>query len=163
MNSNPSFYPKHLAKRYVQHWNQEEEGQQVAPAPLVTNINGQNVIQCTPVSNDSSLSSTMDQNRKISLPDTFITAMRQLFTLLDIDNIGQVHIEEIAQHWSTDGAGAILPPNIVPSLRKVTTPGGYLTFERFCAGLKIAILRHSAQRHRQTDTDSSLSSMVRSF
>ena len=61
---------------------------------------------------------------------------------------------DIAEHWSTDAVGAILPPNIIPSLRKVTTPGGYLTFERFCAGLKIAILRHSAQRHRQADTDS---------
>lgn len=46
-----------------------------------------------------------------------------------------------------------MPPNIVPSLRKVANPEGYLTFERFCAGLKIAILRHSAQRHRQ-DLDS---------
>merc|ERR1712029_1000383 len=78
--------------------------------------------------------------------------MRQLFTLLDIENSGHVHIEDIAEHWSTDGAGAVLPPNIVPSLKKVTTPDGYLTFERFCAGLKIAILRHSAQRHRQIDS-----------
>ena len=90
-------------------------------------------------------------------------AMKQLFTLLDIENSGHVHIEDIAEHWSTDGAGAILPPNIIPSLRKVTTPGGYLTFERFCAGLKIAILRHSAQRHRQADTDSSEGSMVSPF
>ena len=87
--------------------------------------------------------------------------MKQLFTLLDIENSGHVHIEDIAEHWSIDGAGAVLPPNIIPSLRKVTTPGGYLTFERFCAGLKIAILRHSAQRHRQADTDSSEGSMVR--
>ena len=89
--------------------------------------------------------------------------MKQLFTLLDIEDSGHVHIEDIAEHWSIDGAGAVLPPNIIPSLRKVTTPGGYLTFERFCAGLKIAILRHSAQRHRQADTDSSEGSMVRIF
>ena len=107
--------------------------------------------------------SFQDSNRKIleGLPDTFIMAMKQLFTLLDIENSGHVHIEDIAEHWSIDGAGAVLPPNIIPSLRKVTTPGGYLTFERFCAGLKIAILRHSAQRHRQADTDSSEGSMVR--
>ena len=83
--------------------------------------------------------------------------MKQLFTLLDIENSGHVHIEDIAEHWSIDGAGAVLPPNIIPSLRKVTTPGGYLPFERFCAGLKIA------QRHRQADTDSSEGSMVRIF
>ena len=66
---------------------------------------------------------------------------------------------DIAENWSPDAAaGSVLPPNIVPSLRKVMTPDGYLTFERFCAGLKISILRHSAQRHRQADNDSTNSS-----
>jgi len=214
MNSNPRFYPKHLAKKYVQQWNEKVvpevqapvagaeaensvNSQQVGPPALsvVTNING--FRSATPVGNErvsstgfkssedqtnsspNSLSSTsmnassldcssntsknssMDSNRKIleGLPDTFILAMKQLFTLLDIENSGHVHIEDIAEHWSIDSAGAVLPPNIIPSLRKVTTPGGYLTFERFCAGLKIAILRHSAQRHRQADTDSSEGSM----
>ena len=62
---------------------------------------------------------------------------------------------DISENWSPDATGSVLPPNIVPSLRKVMTPDGYLTFERFCAGLKICILRHSAQRHRQADNDSS--------
>ena len=66
-----------------------------------------------------------------------------------------LRIVDIAENWSPDAAGSVLPPNIVPSLRKVMTPDGYLTFERFCAGLKISILRHSAQRHRQADNDSS--------
>ena len=65
---------------------------------------------------------------------------------------------DISENWSPDATGSVLPPNIVPSLRKVMTPDGYLTFERFCAGLKISILRHSAQRHRQADNDSSNSS-----
>lgn len=183
MNSNPSFYPKHLARQYVQQWNGNGEAmtsQQVAPAPVPTamNFNGHDQRSVTPVGNVSGVSSSspcsfnmsptletrspLESNRKIleGLPDTFITAMKQLFTLLDLENTGHVHIEDIAEHWSTDAAGAILPPNIVPSLRKVTTPEGFLTFERFCAGLKIAILRHSAQRHRQADTDSSESSMV---
>ena len=55
MNSNPRFYPKHLAKKYVQQWNEkvpevdvvDETSQQVAPAPSVTNINGQR--SATPV------------------------------------------------------------------------------------------------------------------
>jgi len=202
MNSNnPRFYPKHLAKKYAQQWNEKDSNctpaeseenssiQQVAPALLDTNINGQSTpppvggnsrigfksseetspsstlssssLNASSLDSSNTSKSSMDSNKKIleGLPDTFIMAMKQLFTLLDIENSGHVHIEDIAEHWSTDGAGAILPPNIIPSLRKVTTPGGYLTFERFCAGLKIAILRHSAQRHRQADTDSSEGSM----
>jgi len=185
MNSNPSFYPKHLARQYVHHrgWKEPDEAEELQvppPASLhVPKINGQRSV--TPVGNvsmpaavtmtsnstESSPSSSMNStelsissrdgsrsNRKIleGLPDTFITAMKQLFCLLDVEGCGQVHIEDIAENWSPDGAGAVLPPNIVPSLKKVTTPDGYLTFERFCAGLKIAILRHSAQRHRQIDS-----------
>ena len=54
MNSNnPRFYPKHLAKKYAQQWNEKDSNctpaeseenssiQQVAPALLDTNINGQ--------------------------------------------------------------------------------------------------------------------------
>ena len=57
MNSNPRFYPKHLAKKYVQQWNEKVvpevqapvagaensvNSQQVGPPALsvVTNING---------------------------------------------------------------------------------------------------------------------------
>ena len=41
-----------------------------------------------------------------------------------------------------------LPRNILGSLEKVVDREGRLTFERFCAGLKIAILRHEAQRNK---------------
>ncbi len=34
------------------------------------------------------------------------------------------------------------------NLKKVTNKEGKLTFERFCAGLKIAILRHEAEKNR---------------
>lgn len=170
MNSNPSFYPKHLARQFVhQGWNQPELGDlqvspppsvHVPPASRVPKINGQPPRSNTPVgvgnvsnlavmasnsteSSPNSMNSTeisissrdgsRSSNRKIleGLPDTFITAMKQLFCLLDHEGCGQVHIEDIAENWSPDGAGAVLPPNIVPSLKKVTTPDGYLTFERY--------------------------------
>ena len=143
MNSNPSFYPKHLAKQYVQQWKGSQKDHEfdhqrslqqvpiVAPASVVTNFNGQseNNRSVTPVqqrvtglfnessptfsstsmtssspldySNGSTSSSSSrlimnhTSNRKIleGLPDTFIAAMKQLFTLLDFENSGQVHIE----------------------------------------------------------------------
>ena len=64
MNSNPRFYPKHLAKKYVQQWNEKVpevsppaslneknsvNSQQVAPALSDTNINGHR--SGTPVGN----------------------------------------------------------------------------------------------------------------
>ena len=117
MNSNPSFYPKHLARKYVQEWNQAVEdippSLQVPPASRVPKINGQrsvspvgnsstsvmasNSTESSPSSMNSSEMSNISlrSNRKIleGLPDTFIAAMKQLFCLLDIDGCGQVHIE----------------------------------------------------------------------
>jgi hypothetical protein len=37
-----------------------------------------------------------------------------------------------------------LPSGVVASLSKVATQDGFLTFERFCAGVKIAALRQEA-------------------
>ena len=41
-----------------------------------------------------------------------------------------------------------MPSNLVENLSKVQTSEGRITFERFCAGLKIAILRHEAAKNR---------------
>ena len=75
--------------------------------------------------------------------------------------------------WSSPlhvgGGGGIsssphLPPGIVASLKKVTTPDGYLTFERFCAGLKIAMLRHDAETKKNNSMQMQQNtSMVRLF
>lgn len=37
---------------------------------------------------------------------------------------------------------------MVQNLRKVMNKEGRLSFERFCAGLKISILRHEAERNK---------------
>ncbi len=63
---------------------------------------------------------------------------------------------DIAENWSpatATTANSKLPPGILSSLKKVATPDGNLTFERFCAGLKIAILRHEASRYRQSSNE----------
>jgi hypothetical protein len=41
-----------------------------------------------------------------------------------------------------------MPKNVVECLRKVSTSDGRLSFERMCGGLKIAILRHEADKNR---------------
>ena len=37
-----------------------------------------------------------------------------------------------------------MPSSVIESLKKVTPPSGLLSFERFCAGLKIWLLRQRA-------------------
>ena len=48
----------------------------------------------------------------------------------------------------TANGNANLPNNILESLNKVVGSEGRLTFERLCTGLKIAILRHEADKNK---------------
>ena len=130
MNSNPSFYPKHLAKQYVGLWSLDQArghggplGQPVVVSPALgepaSNVSSNGKRSVTPVGGnqhlnqstgggstesspsfstimDTSVSSRQNQepSKKIlqGLPDSFITAMRRLFDLLDIEQAGRVHI-----------------------------------------------------------------------
>ena len=56
---------------------------------------------------------------------------------------------DIANRWQAQEANNPgLPKNVVLNLRKVMNKEGRLSFERFCAGLKISILRHEAERNK---------------
>ncbi len=58
-------------------------------------------------------------------------------------------LSDIAEKWRPAAENSEhLPKDILGSLSKVAGKDGHLTFERFCAGLKIAILRHEADRNR---------------
>ena len=48
------------------------------------------------------------------------------------------YLAEIERRWQDDGAQG-LPRGVLGSLRKVTPPDGYLSFERFCAGLQVSL------------------------
>ena len=48
---------------------------------------------------------------------------------------------DLESFWSEEGLAG-LPKGVIESLRKVTSPNGLLSFERFCAGLKICLLRY---------------------
>lgn len=81
------------------------------------------------------------------LPKHFVNAMRTLFDIMDDQNTGFVKFADIEGRWQDDGTQG-LPKDILDSLKKVTPPSGMLSFERFCAGLKICLLQI------QTESDS---------
>lgn len=93
----------------------------------------------------TSPSSTLD-----GLPKQFVSAMRTLFDIMDDKRSGHVNFADIENRWQDDGSKG-LPKGVIESLRKVTPPNGLLTFERFCAGLKICLLRNQVeQRNSQS-------------
>lgn len=183
MNSNPSFYPKHLARQYVNVWS----NQQASSRPPLQQQQQPRFDHHRPLEATRSLERHMEDrltpppsqdewdrqrtvmndedhprssgNTKVfgGLPPPFIAAMKKLFDILDTDNTGRVCFVDIASNWSPDEHDSRLPPGVIPSLKKVTTADGYLTFERFCAGLKIAILRHDAAvKKKKKDDDKSI-------
>lgn len=85
------------------------------------------------------------------LPKRFVVAMKTLFDIMDDQKTGQINFKDIETRWSTrnrDGNNSVLVPNgVIEALQKVTPPNGLLTFERFCAGLKICLLRHRVSHH----------------
>nr|CAG4649468.1 EOG090X08VB [Scapholeberis mucronata]SVE93714.1 EOG090X08VB [Scapholeberis mucronata] len=79
------------------------------------------------------------------LPKQFVTAMKTLFEIMDDKNSGFVKLTDLESFWSDEGLSG-LPKGVIESLRKVTPPNGLLSFERFCAGLKICLLRYQSDQ-----------------
>ncbi|XP_060519797.1 suppressor APC domain-containing protein 2 [Cylas formicarius] len=93
----------------------------------------------------TSTSSTLD-----GLPKQFVAAMRTLFDIMDDKRTGFVNFADIEARWQDDGSKG-LPKGVLDSLRKVTPSNGMLSFERFCAGLKICLLRNQVERRNETN------------
>lgn len=73
--------------------------------------------------------------------------MRTLFDVMDDKRTGYIKLADIEKRWRENGSvSRDLPNGVIDSLRKVTPPNGLLTFERFCAGLRISLLRHDTGR-----------------
>ncbi|XP_057580373.1 suppressor APC domain-containing protein 2 [Hippopotamus amphibius kiboko] len=73
------------------------------------------------------------------LPRAFLQSLRTLFDILDDRRRGFVHLREIESRWQ--GADAReLPRGVLEGLRQVAPASGYLTFERFVAGLRTSLL-----------------------
>ncbi|VEN34389.1 unnamed protein product [Callosobruchus maculatus] len=79
------------------------------------------------------------------LPKQFVVAMRTLFDIMDDKRTGYVNIADIENRWQEDNTKG-LPKGVIESLRKVTPPNGMLSFDRFCAGLKICLLKNQVEK-----------------
>ncbi|XP_061401836.1 suppressor APC domain-containing protein 2 [Musca vetustissima] len=89
-----------------------------------------------------------------ALPKPFVQSMKTLFDILDDQRSGFVKFVDIEKGWQDDGSKG-LPRGVIESLRKVTPPSGLLTFERFCAGLKLCLLRNqNGQQQPQHNLES---------
>ncbi|XP_065367802.1 suppressor APC domain-containing protein 2 [Calliphora vicina] len=85
-----------------------------------------------------------------ALPKAFVQSMKTLFDILDDQQTGYVKFIDIEKGWQDDGSKG-LPRGVMESLRKVTPTSGLLTFERFCAGLKLCLLRNQSQAQGQNE------------
>ncbi|XP_017045116.1 suppressor APC domain-containing protein 2 [Drosophila ficusphila] len=79
-----------------------------------------------------------------ALPKQFVLSMKKLFDILDDKQSGYVRFMDIEKGWQDDGSKG-LPRGVLDSLRRVTPSSGLLSFERFCAGLKLCLLRNQQQ------------------
>lgn len=79
-----------------------------------------------------------------SLPKQFVSAMRTLFDIMDDKQTGYVKLTDIENRWRDDRTKG-LPRGVIESLQKVASHDGLLTFESFCTGLKICLLRNQVQ------------------
>lgn len=84
----------------------------------------------------------------MSLPKPFVDSMRVLFDIMvDDRQRGTVKFAEIQQRWgnsenSENSWSSSLPKGILECLANVTNADNELTFDRFCAGLKICLLKN---------------------
>ncbi|KAL0894674.1 hypothetical protein ABMA27_013222 [Loxostege sticticalis] len=79
-----------------------------------------------------------------SLPKQFVAAMRTLFDIMDDKHTGYVKLTDIENRWRDDRTKG-LPRGVIESLQKVASHDGLLSFERFCTGLKICLLRNQVE------------------
>nr|XP_004654166.2 suppressor APC domain-containing protein 2 [Jaculus jaculus] len=73
------------------------------------------------------------------LPRAFLQSLHTLFDILDDRRRGYVHLREIESRWQGADASE-LPRGVLEGLRQVAPASGYLTFERFVAGLRTSLL-----------------------
>ena len=97
-------------------------------------------------------------NSTEGLPKQFIASMKILFDILDEKGCGYVHLDDIETRWHEEGVKG-LPGGVTEALRKVTPSDGFLSFDRFVAGLKLALLTSKKEKlHSEGKINNHLSS-----
>ncbi|XP_028575673.1 suppressor APC domain-containing protein 1 isoform X1 [Podarcis muralis] len=99
--------------------------------------------------------------RGTRLPRPFLRSLRTLFEILDDQRSGTVHVSEIESRWGRGGCGVSppgdsercpLPGGVLQALQQVAEPcGGYLSFPRLVAGLRIALLRAEEEEEKEVE------------
>lgn len=87
-----------------------------------------------------------------SLPKQFVSAMRTLFDIMDDKHTGYVKLTDIENRWRDDRTKG-LPRGVIESLQKVASHDGLLSFDRFCTGLKICLLRNQVENTSNNKID----------
>ena len=115
MNEKPSFYPKHLARQYVSSnrcdsrpkaevrpLESPEKSKKEYFAPTITSstvyLPSVNNPPKASINKEETSTSKTDPNKSSSkvlsgLPDSFVEAMRKLFTVMDTNNEGRIKFE----------------------------------------------------------------------
>ncbi|XP_062979573.1 suppressor APC domain-containing protein 1 [Elgaria multicarinata webbii] len=99
--------------------------------------------------------------RSTRLPRPFLRSLRTLFEILDDQRSGTIHVSEIESRWGRGGSGVTgqgdrercqLPAGVLQALQQVAEPcGGYLSFPRLVAGLRIALLRAEEEEEAEAE------------
>ncbi|XP_060094212.1 suppressor APC domain-containing protein 1 isoform X1 [Heteronotia binoei] len=100
--------------------------------------------------------------RATRLPRPFLRSLRTLFEILDDQRSGTIHISEIESRWGRGGSGVTpqgdkercqLPAGVLQALQQVAEPcGGYLSFPRLVAGLRIALVRAEEEEEKARES-----------
>ena len=76
---------------------------------------------------------------KQALPRQFVQSMKTLFNILDDSKTGYVSLSDIERRWRSDAVPNL--PGVLECLRIVAPPDGFLSFNYFVTGLKLALCR----------------------
>ncbi|OTF76067.1 hypothetical protein BLA29_011329, partial [Euroglyphus maynei] len=72
----------------------------------------------------------------------FVAALQQLFDVMDTGQSGTIHFSDLANQWEEDDGDPFFPKGLIACLAKVKLPNDMLTFDRFCAGIKLCLLKN---------------------
>lgn len=85
------------------------------------------------------------------LPDEFIDHLRTLFEHLDSEHEGFIHISHLEEYWGNEYHldASLSNSVIIKMLHEYASNGnGTITFPRFCAGIKAALLDVKVRKKR---------------
>jgi hypothetical protein len=89
----------------------------------------------------------------------FVNALHELFDIMDNSRTGAVRYADIASQWEEDETDPYFPKGLINCLSKVTLPNGLLTFDRFCAGIKLCLLKNQVDITNNDDNNNGITTL----